>query len=130
MSSFFTGQASLKAITFSDGVNWNQAQVESILSGGSAGDYLLTRGSGNVTLSPITIMGTIRVPSGVSASDIILQGDNSGSLTVGVRGTTDSVTLTGDLATNWWGISSAVANVTFTDGSTMALAQPGYNQGH
>ena len=119
-------------IVFADGTVWNRSTIDGNaqppLTGG-AGDYLLTHGSGHVTVFASTITGTIRVPAGVAASDIILQADNAGNLTVGVRDTSDSVTLTGDLGVYWWGIHSAVANVTFTDGSTMALGQPGYNQG-
>jgi hypothetical protein len=120
---FSASTRGIDRIAFADGTVWNRSTIDANaqppLTGG-AGDYLLTRGSGHVTVFASTITGTVRVPAGVAAGDIILQGDNSGNLPIGVRGSGDSVTLTGDLGSNWWGISSKVANITFADGSTMA----------
>ena len=120
-------------IVFADGTVWDRATIDSNaqppLTGGP-GDYLLNRGSGQVSVFASTITGTIRVPSGVPASDIIFQADNVGDLTVELRDSGDSVTLIGDLSQTWWGgVSSAVSTITFTDGSTMTIGEPAYQQG-
>ena len=119
-------------ISFADGTVWNRATIDANAQPpltGNPGDYLLNRGTGQVTVFASTVTGTIRVPSGVTASDIILQADNAGNLTVALRDSGDSVTLIGDLNHNWWGVSSDVQTVTFADGSTMTLGMTGYQQG-
>jgi hypothetical protein len=129
---FFDADHGIGQIVFADGTVWNRATIDANAVPpltGNTGDYLLTRGSGQVTVFASTITGTIRVPAGTTRNDIILQADNAGNLTVGLRGTGDAVTLTGDLAERWWGIASAVSTITFVDGSTMTLGQPAFQQG-
>jgi len=128
---FSSGSGSLKAITFSDGVSWNQTQIESLLNGGSGGGsngVQFNLGDGHVTLNSgdtVVDMGT-----GITADNVLLQADGWGNLTVALRGdSSDFLTLNGDLANNSWGVSSNLRELEFSDGSTMNIGQPAAGQG-
>jgi Ca2+-binding RTX toxin-like protein len=55
--------------------------------------------------------------------------DNNGDLTVKLRDTGDSITIASDLVSNWWGVGSRLQQITYADGTSQNVAQPGYNQG-
>ena len=58
----------------------------------------------------------------IAASDVILQADNSGDLTVALRDSTDTITFASDLTTNWWG-TAATWEITFADGTSLTVAR-------
>jgi Haemolysin-type calcium binding protein related domain len=127
----FANGGSLLAITFSDGVSWNQAQVEAILTGGGGGGsntgFLFSHGDGQVTLDGS--VSTVRMGAGISESDVLLQANGSGDLIVRLRDSNDTITDHHDLSINIWGVSSTVSQINFADGTSMAIGQPAAGQG-
>ncbi len=65
----------------------------------------------------------------IAAGDVVLQADNLGDLIVKLQSTGDSITFTNDLVQNWWGISSQLNRITFGDGTSVTVGQPGPGQG-
>jgi Ca2+-binding RTX toxin-like protein len=113
-------------VNFSDGVSWNQTQIRGILTAGDSGGRLFSRGDGQVTLDgSIT---TVRMAAGIAESDVLLQASSS-DLIVKLRGTTDSITIQNDLASNPWGVSSSLGQIKFNDGTSMDLGQPSAGHG-
>jgi Ca2+-binding RTX toxin-like protein len=113
----------IQSFTFSDGVSWNPAQILQILSGGNG---LFNRGDGQKTLD--ASVGIALMGSGIAASDVLLQANGS-DLVIALRGTLDSITIHNDLTYNWWGVSSAINQIIFADGTSMDLGRPTYGQG-
>ena len=101
-------------VTFGNG---SQGGVNSNLVNYAAGD-------GAVTINVNGGTGSITMAAGITQSDITLQADDStGNLTI-LDGTTgDSIVVDNDLSNNW-GVQSALGEITFSDGSTLALTQP------
>ena len=67
--------------------------------------------------------GTIAMGSGLTASDVYLQADESGNLSVDIAGDpSDSIVVNGDLTYNG-SVSSAISAITFADGSSIILTQ-------
>jgi Ca2+-binding RTX toxin-like protein len=120
----FSGGA-LLSVQFSDGVSWSQAQILDILTANNGG-FLFSRGDGQVTLAQG--VSSVRMAAGISASDVILQ-SNGTDLIVKLRGTTDSITVHNDLTINAWGVSSSLAQLKFSDGTTLDLGQPSSGHG-
>jgi len=88
--------------------------------GGWGNTYVFARGDGAVTIHPGTA-DTIQMAAGIAASDLIYQSDAAGDLIIRVIGTSDVITVTNDQAGQWWGISSNVGQITFADGTSVAL---------
>ncbi len=125
------GSGVLQAITFADGVSWSQAQVLQVLQNqqaSGAGGYVLGHGHGQSSIATIG-NSTVQIAAGIPVSDVILQADNLGDLTVRLRDTGDSITFANDLAQNWWGITSQIQQLTFGDGTSVTVGQPGPGQG-
>jgi Ca2+-binding RTX toxin-like protein len=120
------GGGPLLSIHFSDGVSWSQAQIQDILIANNGGGVTFSRGDGQVTLAPG--VSALRMGAGISASDVILQ-SNGTDLIVKLRGTTDSVTVHSDFTINAWGVSSSLAQLKFSDGSTLDLGKPDAGHG-
>lgn len=79
-----------------------------------AGDTIVGYGSGNaVTAVDSYSPEALVLASNVASSDVILQADNSGDLTVKLQDTGDSVTLKGDLT--YWNGSNASEGVSSID---------------
>jgi trimeric autotransporter adhesin len=131
----FTGGGSLTGITFSDGVTWNQSQIQDILNngGGSLGQqgYLFNRGAGQVTLSTSgsEAVNFIQMGAGISSDDLILQADSAGDLTIKFLDSSDSITIQQDLLDLNGFVSSAVSHIEFSDGTSMDLGQAVSGQG-
>ncbi len=100
-------------------------------SRGAGGNNILLfdKGDGHAQVNLNGGVGTLRMAAGIAASDVILQADNLGDLTVKLLDTGDSVTFTGDLVQNWWGVSSQLGQVTFADGTSLTVGQPNFGQG-
>ena len=82
---------------------------------------LFGRGDGQATVNVNGAPGTLRFAAGISASDVILQANDAGDLTVALRDdAADSVTLQGDLYSHW-GTRSQVGQIAFADGTAMTL---------
>jgi hypothetical protein len=83
------------------------------------------RGGGQVGLHLTPTTTQIRMASDITRSDVFLQVDGSGSLTIKLRGSDDALTISGDLAQTSAGITSLVSSITFDDGSpAIDLTQP------
>ena len=88
------------------------------------------KGSGSVSVNLNGGTGAIAFDSSVSAQNVYLQADSKGDLTVKILGdSTDSITVNGDLTTNSWGVSSAISQLKFSDGSVVNVGQPSAGQG-
>ena len=61
--------------------------------------------------------------AGITASELTFRTDAANDLIIDVGGTSDVITLTNDLASHWWGVSSNVGQIDFADGSTLALSR-------
>ncbi len=125
---YWSGQGSLSAITFSDGVSWNKSQIEDILNGGNGAPVLKNfgRGDGQITLDDGT--SVVQMGAGIDQSDILLQASGS-DLIVRLVGTSDSITVHGDLAAHAWGVSSILQQLKFSDGSVLDIGEPAAGQG-
>ncbi|HEX4409019.1 MAG TPA: calcium-binding protein [Xanthobacteraceae bacterium] len=121
------GIGPLQGISFADDIVWTASEIAGTVSG--TGNYALSPGTGQVTVAASSITGTIFIPAGITPSQVILQADNSGDLTIELPNLTDSVTLTGDLNHDWWGVSSAVGSISTNGGSSMTLGQPSNGEG-
>jgi Ca2+-binding RTX toxin-like protein len=87
------------------------------------GQNTVVFGGGQNNIDPNGATGIIQFGAGISAGDIILQSEGS-DLIILVRGTEDSIRISGDLTVNEWGTSSAIQQLKFSDGSTMNIGQP------
>ncbi|UZE48464.1 hypothetical protein ONR75_27300 [Rhodopseudomonas sp. P2A-2r] len=67
--------------------------------------------------------GIIKFGQGITAGDIILQSGDT-NLVIRVRGTDDEIVIYQGLTVNEWGVSSAIRQLQFSDGSTMDIGQP------
>ncbi|UZE48462.1 hypothetical protein ONR75_27290 [Rhodopseudomonas sp. P2A-2r] len=67
--------------------------------------------------------GVIKFGQGITADDIILQSGDT-NLVIRVRGTDDEIVIYQGLTVNEWGVSSAINQLRFSDGSTMDIGQP------
>jgi Ca2+-binding RTX toxin-like protein len=80
------------------------------------------KGDGQVQVNVDGGTGIVQMAADIAASDVILQDDNNGDLTIALRDdSSDSITLYGDLQQHWWGVSSQVTEIDFADGATLAL---------
>ena len=79
------------------------------------------QGDGAVTVNPNGGSGTISFGPGITASQVTLQADSAGDVTVSVDGTGDSVLIEGDLYSSW-GTRSQLSPLLFADGSTLSLS--------
>ncbi len=98
-------------------------------SGGSGYNSVsFDKGDGQVYVNPNSGVGTITMASDIAASDVYLQADSSGNLYILLRDdSSDSIIVNGDLVQRSWGTSSQITDVTFADGSTLAIGQPSYS---
>ncbi|MCS3761248.1 calcium-binding protein [Bradyrhizobium centrosematis] len=126
LGEFSTGAGALRSISFADGTVWNPDQVKGVLAGTGAGGYIFSRGDGQVSLDQS--VNTVLLGAGITADDIILQASGN-NLMVKLRGTSDSITVAGDLTKNAWGVSSTLAKLQFSDGTSLALGQPSAGHG-
>jgi Ca2+-binding RTX toxin-like protein len=83
------------------------------------------KGIGHATTDLTDGTGIIQMAADISASDVILQGTDSGNLTVLLRDTGDSITFTHDLRQRWWGVSSEMNEIDFADGTKWSIGQNG-----
>src|SRR5262249_31073454 len=86
-------------------------------------------GDGHVSVNPNNGTGVIQFGAGITASDVVLQSDGWGNLTVQLRGTSDYITINGDLSNNSWGVSSRLNQLRFADGTTVDIGRPAAGQG-
>lgn len=99
-------------ITFADGTSWDMANT-----------FVLGLGEGNVSYDVSGETYNLRVGADIDPSQIFLQSDDAGDLTVGVLGDpADSITFQNDLVGYMGGNSSRVQNIEFADGTTLDLA--------
>jgi hypothetical protein len=128
----FSNGGALAAITFSDGVSWNQAQIEDILNSGSgsANVFQYAKGGGNVTVNLNGVIDTINFGAGITAQDVYFQYGSGGDLVIQFVGDdTDSIVVNQPLTQNSWGLSSAVSELTFADGTSMVVGEPAPGEG-
>jgi Ca2+-binding RTX toxin-like protein len=88
------------------------------------------KGNGAVQINLDGGTGVLQVGADIADNDVIFQADNNGDLTIALADDpNDSVTIAGDLYQNWWGVSSALQQIDFADGTTLNVAMTGYGQG-
>ena len=116
LSSSEQGNQGVAEIQFADGSTMSRAQL---LGDGSSSSpppptFALTVGGGQNTIAASALPSTnLQLASNISQSDVILQADNSGDLTILLKATGDSLTITGDLQNQVWGVSSALQTISF-----------------
>src|SRR6202023_1165874 len=98
-------------------------QVWATVTDQAAPAIVFHKGDGQLTLHP-TGATTVSLDAGIAASDVVLEADSAGDLTVRLRDTGDTLTLAGDLSGQGWGIASVVGELSFADGSTISLNRP------
>jgi uncharacterized protein YdgA (DUF945 family) len=86
--------------------------------------FVFDKGDGQATVNTNGGTGSVQMAADIAASDVILQADSSGDLTIKLLDTGDSLTILKDLSTHWWGIGGPVSQVAFGDGTTWNLNQP------
>jgi hypothetical protein len=90
--------------------------------------YIKGDGSASVGLNGGT--GVIAFDSSVAAQDVYWQANGYGDLIVNIRNdATDSIIIHNDLTNNAWGVSSAITQLEFSDGTVLSLGQPAAGQG-
>lgn len=88
------------------------------------------RGSGTTNLNLYGSVGKIAFGAGISARDVYLQANESGDLTVKIKGDTDdAINLHYDLRHQSWGYSSVIQQLQFDDGTVLSLGQSAPGQG-
>ncbi|WP_342724633.1 calcium-binding protein [Bradyrhizobium sp. B097] len=81
-------------------------------------------GSGQAAINLDGGTGEIDIGSGLSASDVYLQTDNSGDLVIGIDGDPgDTITVNHDLTDNGGTVSSGISQIRFADGSGIDIGQ-------
>jgi Ca2+-binding RTX toxin-like protein len=88
---------------------------------GMTNTYRYARGDGAVTINSAGGNDTIAMAAGIAARDLVYQADAAGGLIIRIAGTTDAITVANDQAGQSWGISSKVGQITFADGTSVAL---------
>jgi Ca2+-binding RTX toxin-like protein len=82
-------------------------------------------GDGQATVNLNGGSGSVRIADDIAASDVFLQANTSGNLTIGLRDTSDTLTIKGDLYHTISGATvSNLARINFDDGSAIDLNQP------
>ena len=85
--------------------------------------FFFDKGDGQATVDMNGGVGTLTLGTDIAASDIVIQADNSGDLTVSLRDDpTDSITLTDDLVGSPSGVASALTTIDLGDGSSVNLS--------
>ncbi len=86
-----------------------------------------SQGSGRLNVSLNGGTGTLVLGPGITASDVDVQSNNFGDLTVSFNGrgndTTDSVVINGDLTDNEGVVRSGLSQIQFSDGTVLNLEQ-------
>jgi hypothetical protein len=91
-------------------------------------DYSTAIGHSEITANGGS--GLIKFDNGISSSDVYLQANSYGDLIVKFRNDdTDSITIHNDLSQQSWGVSSAIQQLQFGDGTAVNLGQPAAGQG-
>jgi hypothetical protein len=127
-----TAEYGVAAVQFADGTVWTRQQMLTGTTGVAPGftnlNGIYRVGDGTVTL-PAVSGSTLKFGAGVTAANVTFQADSAGDLTIldGTPG--DSITIQGDLSSQYWGILSAVTTISFNGVSTMTVGQPAYGQG-
>ena len=97
---------------------------DTITAGSANDEFDFDKGDGQATVT-LDGGGTLRMAAGIMSTDVMLQADADGDLTIRLRDTGDSITLLGDLKQNIANQTySVVSAVEFADGSTIDLNQP------
>ncbi|EJN08763.1 Ca2+-binding protein, RTX toxin [Bradyrhizobium sp. YR681] len=115
----FDGVSGIERVVFASGASWTRSELLYNLSG--AGVFFFHPGDGQLTLD--SSVGVVRMDAAIAPGDVILQA-NGNDLIVKLRGTSDSITMHADLATNPWGVSSTLHQLIFSDGSVLDIGQP------
>ena len=115
----FDGVSGIERVVFANGASWTRSELLYNLSG--AGVFFFHPGDGQLTLD--FSVGIVRMDAAIAPGDVILQANGS-DLIVKLRGTSDSITMYADLATNSWGVSSILHQLIFSDGSVLDIGQP------
>jgi Ca2+-binding RTX toxin-like protein len=120
----FSGIAAgtLQSFTFADGTVWTAQQVQAMLAPTTT-NYVFDKGAGHVTFHPGSLT-TITLGQDIAASDVALEANSLGDLTVLLRDTGETLTIDSDLSGQSWGIASVVGTLAFGDGTTMPLNRP------
>jgi hypothetical protein len=108
------------SVTDSFGQTGSSAAVVDTLN--EVSGYHFTSGQGRVTIDPS--VGTVVMGPGITASDVDLQSNAFGDLTISVSGdSTDSVVVNSDLTDINGTVTSALSAIQFSDGTTLNLEQ-------
>ncbi|MBV9245072.1 MAG: VCBS domain-containing protein, partial [Methylobacteriaceae bacterium] len=102
---------------------------DTVVAGSSNDTFVFGKGDGAANVSNVS-GGTLQLASGISASDVALQADTAGDLTVALSASGDSITFAHDLAQSTWGVSSRLGQIAFADGTMMKLSRSYENGDH
>jgi len=73
--------------------------------------------------------GVLDIASDISPSDVLLQADNSGDLSIVLADTGASITFSHDLTEQVWGVASALQTINFeANGASMSIGTNQYNE--
>ncbi|MBV9634482.1 MAG: tandem-95 repeat protein, partial [Methylobacteriaceae bacterium] len=102
---------------------------DTVVAGSSNDTFVFGKGDGAANVSNVS-GGTLQLASGISASDVALQADTAGDLTVALSASGDSITFAHDLAQSTWGVSSRLGQIALADGTIMKLSRSYENGDH
>jgi hypothetical protein len=93
-------------------------------------DFVFDKGQGHTTIDLNGGTGVVQIGADIAASDVLLQADNLGDLTIALRSDpADSITFGGALSANVYHVSySAIQQVDFADGSVLQLTVDQYGR--
>ena len=115
-------QSGVQQVQFADGTVWSGQQLQALADTEKV--YVLAPGIGHLTASLFDGILVVSVGAGIAASDVALQADNRGDLTIGLRDdTADSILIEGDLYGSD-GVQSRLSSLVLADGSTINLNNP------
>ena len=111
-------------IVFADGTIWTR---DNVLALAQSGTLNYSTGDGKITVGAQDGFKVVQLGAGITASDVLLQADGNGDLTVTLRGNTaDSLTINSDFyALNNNGVpntTSVLSAINLADGTSISLA--------
>lgn len=115
------GDATLKGSSLGPNTFILASGGQTITAGSGINDFLLGRGDGHALVNLNGGTGRIVLAPNVAASDVVLQADAAGNLTVKLLDTGDSITLAGDLTHGPNGAESEIKMLVEGDGTSITL---------